>query len=209
MDHKAGATVQRGRWADYWRRDAIRFGTAAITPTQDLWQFGWGRLSHRASVGLVACVSGVAFMLSTMQVMLHAGWSPGWVGVVVVLAWGPWLLGCLALIHLFRAWFLVRAAGESDAEFVQHVGEDADLALSVRQALGEVYGVPARLIRSSDTGYDLSRWMESPTTDEFCRAFLRAWGSGRSPATIADRLGVVPAAETVAGVVRRLSGRRS
>lgn len=190
-------------WGGYWARDVARHG--ARWPSEDgeaergLWGGLAGVCGARELVWGVWVLAGVVAGLMVMEGMLRAGVEAGWVGVAAVLMWGPWLLGGLGVVHVVRAAVMRWRVEESEAAFVARVcggkggdganGADAEVALAVRRALATVYGVREGQVRSWDTAWGLSWWMERPGRAEFCEAFLRTWGSGRSAWGLARGLG--------------------
>lgn len=205
IDPAAASESQAGIAADaaaLWRRDLARHGAGwpGATDTaeqrhQPLWASWSGRLGGRGVFWLMWGGAGVAAMAAGVEAALRLGALPAPVGVAAALMWGPWLVAGLLAVHLWRVCELRRRVRrrQSDTDYLAAVGVghgvDADIALAVRAALASVYGLPPQLIRGDDTAWRLSLCMESPGRAEFCAAFLRAWGSSRDPARLAERLG--------------------
>lgn len=197
-------------WGAYWRRDVSRTAdceTAGVWADGPLWGGGGlGGVTGRAWVGLGFVGAGVGLVVISVDAMLNAGTSPGVVGVAAVLSWGPWMLAYLGAIHALRAVELRCRPTQSETEFLSQAGgSDIALTLSVRAALAALYGLRPDRIRAADTGRGLTWWMESPLRVEFCEIFLREWGCGMSPETLAARLGNVAPSETVAELVSRVA----
>lgn len=206
--------------AGLWARDLARQGRTWPDPSgqiaeepgeldSPLWSGPGGYLGGREAVWLGWTAAGVALAAWGLSTMLDSRAEGAFVGVLVVLMWGPWLLAGLGVVHGLRMWRARRRSQAPQAEdrFLAQLAErggtrpDAEVARAVRSALAEVYGVPVTWIYACDTGRSLSGWLERPGRQEFCAAFLRCWGSGRSPSRLARSLNGV---RDVVGLVRAI-----
>lgn len=182
--------------AAYWRRDLDRHGLALSSRADRLWRL-------RPARGWASVVIAAATLLGTVASALLLANPTSWLGVptaiLAMFVWGPILITLLVGLHVIRVITVTRAIGQSDEDFTAACaakGSSIQVSRAVRRALAKSYGVPVAIITSADTGWTLSRFMESPCCAELATA-------------LADRLGREGSAEAIHATLREVKARSS